>query len=48
LTDLLAERRLAQVEPLRGLPEMQGVRDGDDVAKVSKFHFDSHPNVLHR
>ena len=38
LPDLLAERRLADVEPLGRSAEVQGLTDRDDVSKVSELH----------
>jgi hypothetical protein len=36
--DLLAERRLGDVEPLGGLAEVEFLGHGDNVAEVSKLH----------
>ena len=38
LADLLAERRLGHVQPLRRAAEVQLLGDGDEVAKVSELH----------
>jgi hypothetical protein len=38
LSNLLAERRLAEVEPLSCVPEMQRVRYGDDVPQMTELH----------
>jgi len=38
LADLLAERRLGHVQPLRRAAEVQLLGDGHEVAKVSEFH----------
>jgi hypothetical protein len=38
LANLLAERRLADVQALGRPPEMQVFRDGDDVAQVPELH----------
>src|SRR5580765_3222481 len=46
LANLLAERRLADVQALCGSPEMQVFRDGDDVAQVTKFHRASYVESL--
>ena len=38
LADLMAERRLAEMQPLGGAAEVQGFCQRDDVAKVSQLH----------
>ena len=35
---LLAERGLAQVEPLGGAAEVEGIGDGQEVTEMAKFH----------
>jgi len=37
-TDLLAERRLLQSEPLRGTGDVALLGDGDEVAEMTEFH----------
>ena len=36
--DLLAERRLGDVQPGGGAPEVQLLGDGDEIAKLAQFH----------
>ena len=36
--DLLAERRLGDVQARRGAPEVQLLGDGDEIAKLAEFH----------
>ena len=36
--NLLTERRLRDVQALRGAPEVQLFRDGDEVTEVAKLH----------
>ena len=36
--DLLAERRLGDVQSRRGAPEVQLLGDGDEIAKLAEFH----------
>ena len=38
LPDLMAQRRLAQIQPLGGAAEVQRLGQRDDVAKVAQFH----------
>src|SRR4051794_31478973 len=38
LADLLADRRLGDVEPLRGAAEVQLFGDGDEVPEMAEFH----------
>ena len=38
LADLVAERRLAQMQPFRGAAEVQRVGQHDDVAEVPQLH----------
>jgi hypothetical protein len=47
LLDLLAQRRLRHPQPLRGLPEMQRLRDRRKVPQVPEFDFAIHiQNIL--
>ena len=36
--DLLAERRLGDVQPRGGAPEVQLLGDGDEITQLAKFH----------
>ena len=38
LTDLVAERRLAEIQAFRGAPEVQGIRHRHDVPEVPQLH----------
>jgi hypothetical protein len=38
LLDLAGERRLRDVQPFRGPREVPFVGQGDEIAKVTKFH----------
>jgi len=48
LPDLLAERRLADMKPLRGLSEVQAVCHGNGVAEMTEFHSPSYAKRLNR
>ena len=44
LPDLLGQRRLGHVEPLRGTAEVTLLGDGEEVPQVSQFHGPPRPS----
>jgi len=48
LPDLLAERRLADMKPLRGQSEVQAIGDGYGIAEVAELHAASYAKRLNR
>ena len=46
LSNLLAEGRLAEVEPLRRMAEVESVGDGDHVPQMTQLHGGREPSTL--